>query len=546
MDPEPDQASVTPLPTVVLEALLDSLDSWTALVDATGMLRVVNSAWACYAGCNPFVAKVGKGQDYLEVLKTLAASKDGNLAIVAMGLQAMFKGKVPRLRLEFPVKLEITSWFGVVAVRSGEMVVLHYSDLTERMRVMQRLHKAENLFKATSENALDLISVLDGQGATVFTSNSHQKVLGYSEQSWKGLSLDDLIHPDDSAGYLKAIHEAFAAGLSPFFEFRIKHKNGEWRTFEGRAAAIETAPASRETVLLISRDITSRKLAELERASMEVQLRQAQKLEAVGQLAAGIAHEINTPAQYITDNVRFLEEAFVSLSEILKEEGGLLNAATKDTALAGMASGVLEKIREEDLDYLLEEVPKAIQQSLEGLTRVTSIVKAMKVFSHPGVEGLQAVDLNQAVESTCIVARNEWKYVAELETSLDPKLPMVTCFPGEVNQVILNLIINAAHAIESVVGGSGLKGLIRVQTRLDEGWAEIQVSDTGTGIPEKIRDQVFVPFFTTKPVGRGTGQGLAIVHSVVTKHKGTVTFQTEEGKGTCFTVRLPLGAGFEE
>jgi signal transduction histidine kinase len=275
---------------------------------------------------------------------------------------------------------------------------------------------------------------------------------------------------------------------------------------------------------------------------MEVQLRQAQKLEAVGQLAAGIAHEINTPTQYISDNVRFLEEAFKSLAGILKEEGDLLEAASTDPALAGRIEVIRELMRREDLDYLLGEVPRAIQQSLEGLTRVSSIVKAMKIFSHPGVAGRVVVDLNQCVETTCIVARNEWKYVALLETDLAPGLPRITCYPGEVNQMILNLIINAAHAIEATLGGSGGKGAIRVRTFRDADWAVLEVEDTGTGIPKLIRDQIFLPFFTTKPVGKGTGQGLAIVHSVAAKHGGTVTFESEEGKGTTFTVKLPISA----
>jgi PAS domain S-box-containing protein len=527
-------------PPGALEALLDSLDSWTALVEPDGTIRVVNGAWSTYVGPNPFVAGLGPGSDFQAVVQALAASPDGNLSIVALGLLAVLKGKVPRLRLEFPIKREITSWFGVLAGRSGGMVALHFTDLTDRMRIMQRLQKAENLFKATTEHALDLISVLDTDGHLVFTSHSHPKVLGYSEHDWKGLRLEDLIHPGDAPDYLRSIREAFRTGLSPFFEYRIMHKSGEWHFFEGRAAAIETSSSSRETVLLISRDITSRKSAELEKATMEVQLRQAQKLEAVGQLAAGIAHEINTPTQYISDNVRFLEEAFNSLCEILKEEGGLLEEATRDTALAGRAAGILQKIQAEDLDYLLSEVPKALEQSLEGLTRVSSIVKAMKIFSHPGAEGRMVVDLNQAVENTCLVARNEWKYVSDLETDLDPALPKISCFPGEVNQMILNLVINAAHAIEAVVGSSGAKGMIRVRTRLVGRNALLEVGDTGSGIPANIRDKVFLPFFTTKAVGKGTGQGLAIVHSVVVKHGGTVTFESEEGKGTTFSVRLPV------
>ncbi|MBI3300896.1 MAG: HAMP domain-containing histidine kinase [Deltaproteobacteria bacterium] len=175
---------------------------------------------------------------------------------------------------------------------------------------------------------------------------------------------------------------------------------------------------------------------------------------------------------------------------------------------------------------------------------MTKIVRAMKEFSHPGSEEKVETDLNRAIETTITVARNEWKYVAELATDLDSSLPPVPCLPGEFNQVILNLIINAAHAIAVVVSeGSTSKGTITVSTRHDGDWAEIRVSDTGTGIPEAIRAKIFAPFFTTKEVGKGTGQGLAIAHSVIVdKHKGTIGFETEVGRGTTFIIRLPLAS----
>jgi signal transduction histidine kinase len=149
--------------------------------------------------------------------------------------------------------------------------------------------------------------------------------------------------------------------------------------------------------------------------------------------------------------------------------------------------------------------------------------------------------LNHAIECTITVARNEWKYVADVETDFDQSLPPISCQPGEFNQVILNLIVNAAHAIAGVIGKGGPeKGKIKVQTRDCQGWAEIRIQDTGSGIPEKVQARVFDPFFTTKEIGKGTGQGLAIARSVVVdKHDGTIHFETAEGKGTTFIIRLP-------
>jgi signal transduction histidine kinase len=189
---------------------------------------------------------------------------------------------------------------------------------------------------------------------------------------------------------------------------------------------------------------------------------------------------------------------------------------------------------------LKEEIPKALSQALSGVQRVARIVQAMKDFSHPGTESKTPIDLNRAIESTLTVCRNEWKYVAELETDLDASLPAVSCLPGEFNQVILNIVVNAAHAIADQAK-DGEKGVIRVTTRRVNDRVEIRISDTGTGIPESARGRVFDPFFTTKEVGKGTGQGLAIARSVVVdKHQGEIFFETEMGKGTTFIIRLPI------
>jgi len=177
--------------------------------------------------------------------------------------------------------------------------------------------------------------------------------------------------------------------------------------------------------------------------------------------------------------------------------------------------------------------------------RVAKIVRAMKEFSHPGPKEKTLTNINRAIENTITVARNEWKYVSEMILDLDPDLPLVPCHPNEFNQVILNLVINAAHAIADVVGkGATNKGKITVSTRRKGDKVEISVKDTGTGIAPEIRSKIFDPFFTTKEVGKGTGQGLAIARSIVVdKHGGTINFETEVGKGTTFTIHLPIGNG---
>lgn len=279
-----------------------------------------------------------------------------------------------------------------------------------------------------------------------------------------------------------------------------------------------------------------------ERERMQHELAQAKKLESIGHLAAGIAHEINTPAQYVGDNVRFLQEVFTDFDNLLGKFDRLLQAGKQGNLTDELVAEVEAAVHEADVDFLTDEVPKAIGQSLEGIERVASIVRAMKEFSHPGSGHKLAIDLNRAIQSTLTVSRNEWTYVAELVTDFAPDLPLVPCLPGDFNQVILNLVINAAQAIADVVGdGSAGKGTLTVRTRRDGDWAEIHIEDTGTGIPEDVRENVFDHFFTTKDVGKGTGQGLTIAHSIVVKkHSGTIALETEVGRGTAFIVRLPI------
>ena len=279
-----------------------------------------------------------------------------------------------------------------------------------------------------------------------------------------------------------------------------------------------------------------------ERKALERQLATAQKLESVGELAAGIAHEINTPTQYIGDNLHFLSSAFTGLGQAMTR---IEAVARRLAEAAGDTEAVaeIEAARSEaDVDFLQDEAPRALEQSVEGVNRVTAIVSAMKKFSHPGGEEKTAVDFNAAVENTVTVAKNEWKYVADVVLELDHDLPPVFCHPGDFNQVILNILVNAAHAIADKVKGTTDKGTITIRTEADGDFCKLSVADTGKGIPEENRNKIFDPFFTTKEVGKGTGQGLAITHNiVVTKHGGSIDFESEVGKGTTFVVRVPFG-----
>jgi signal transduction histidine kinase len=315
-----------------------------------------------------------------------------------------------------------------------------------------------------------------------------------------------------------------------------KHQSKDGRTIDVEIHFHDITYDTHTARLAIAQDVT-------ERNRLEIELRHSQKLEAVGSLAAGIAHEINTPVQFVGDNIRFLRDAYMDLNKVREKYQRLREAAATDgNTERGLAEEVTEVERAVDVDYLMEEIPKAIEQSLDGVTRVATLVRAMKDFAHPEAKEKAAADINEALRSTLVVARNELKYVADVETDLG-SVPPVICNIGELNQVFLNLLVNAAHAIAEAKKLTGAKGLIRVRTWTEANAVLISVSDTGSGIPENIRDKVFNPFFTTKAIGRGTGQGLAIARSIVVEmHGGTLTFKSAIGKGTTFYVRLPLDA----
>jgi len=343
----------------------------------------------------------------------------------------------------------------------------------------------------------------------------------------------------------QGLAHAWLAGLEQLAEGLTRADEHEARrdvTVDDRcwARTIQYLPEARR-VRVYGTDITDFKRAEEALRQSERQLLLAQKLESIGHLAAGIAHEINTPIQYIGDNSRFLDEAFRDLIRFVESRAELASAP-RNPGRADLVTAPERTAHDVDVDYLRAEIPKATEELLGGVAQVARIVRAMREFSHPGPVEKAPVDINRAIESTILVSKHEWKYVAVVTTDFDPELPPVPCVGGEFNQVILNLIVNAAHAIGDVVRGSDRKGSIRIGTRRDGGWVEVRVSDTGAGIPEDIRARIFTPFFTTKEVGKGTGQGLAIAHSVIVKkHQGTLHFESEIGVGTTFVVRLPLG-----
>jgi PAS domain S-box-containing protein len=265
-------------------------------------------------------------------------------------------------------------------------------------------------------------------------------------------------------------------------------------------------------------DITDRKAAESRLASSD-------RLESIGRLAAGVAHEINTPIQYLKDTTSFIRDGVQELLEYI------------DTLRAQMPQ---PPEPDENVEELRNDMPPGLTRMLEGLDRIAEIVRSMKDFANADQNEMAQVDLNRKIASTLVVARSEYKPWADVHTDF-ATLPPIHCNSSQINQVILNLVVNAAHAIADVVKDTGGRGRIDVKTRLDGDDVVISVTDTGGGIPEHVRPRIFEPFFTTKEVGRGTGQGLSIAHNVVVKsHGGRLHFETTSGQGTTFHVHLPV------
>jgi PAS domain S-box-containing protein len=404
-------------------------------------------------------------------------------------------------------------------------------DITQRRQAELALQGSEERYRELFENASDPVYTFDLEMRITSLNRMAEEMAGYRREEAVGTNLRQLVVAEKWKATELAMGQLVAGRPPAKFETEIRSKDGRRMTLEVNPRLI-CRDGEAVGIQAMAHDITGRDVAEME-------LRQAQKLESVGRLASGIAHEINTPMQFVGDNVRFLQDCFGQLLEVIGKLHQLCHPSQDKFSSTDLYAEIGRLDANLDSGYLLKEIPEALSQTLEGVDRVVTIVRAMKEFAHPESRGMVPADLNKALVNTLTVARNELKYVADVETEFSD-LPLVICSLSDINQVFLNLLVNAAHAIGDVVGETGRKGTIRLRTRMEGSMVVISIADTGAGIPASIRERIFDPFFTTKQVGRGTGQGLAIARSVVARHKGTLTFESEVGKGTTFCVRLPI------
>lgn len=420
----------------------------------------------------------------------------------------------------------IVSILLIVIVHLYSKIAIAKSSLEEKVSVIKqqvielRNQKSftENIFNVVPEGLI----TIDGNRELVRNNHSFDmlvedwaKILGKEEEAVKKLiliSINEQLQKNPQGQYSMLIDG---------YTFTIDYSS--------------SSLSSNAAKLVISlRDIT--KITEIER-----EMNQSRKLEAVGRLASGIAHEINTPTQYVVANIDFLSDAFTDLGKAFSDIGQLRKAENGKVTEERLTA-ICDTLMGADWEFLEEEIPKALEQSREGLRRISSIVSAMKNFSHPSGNTSELANINSAIENTVTVARNEWKYSSKVTLNLAPHLPLIPCYLDELNQVFLGMIVNSAHAIIQKYGeDADTKGTIIISTNVEDRRAVIVISDDGIGMPKGIQEKIFDPFFTTKELNKGTGQGLAIARDViVNKHKGTIAVNSEEGVGTTFTITLPF------
>lgn len=431
----------------------------------------------------------------------------------------------------------------VAAVANKE---LNYTDedvtrITEFLNDIQSVIKqieAEELLKKSEKKYRNLVElmnegilVLNAGQVVTFVNTKLAKILGYEPDAVIGQDFNTFLHPDSRDNFRQQ-QLLRKDGLSESYEMILVNKRGE-----------KIFVLSSPTVLLDDNSAFSGSYEVITNISniklIEMQLVHSQKMETIGVMAAGIAHEINTPLQYIVGNTGFVKEITEKMLALVKTIQCKCAEATATNSQDTVAA-ISKMIEAFDLDFVSKEVPCALNESIEGLDRISSIVLSVKKFAHPEVDTLTSVDVNAEIKNTITVSRNEWKYNAELVTNFTDNIPHFMCIASDFNQIILNLIVNAAHAIQKKCKGSNNKGIITIATSYDKHFICISVADNGSGIDDKIKGKIFNPFFTTKEVGKGTGMGLAIVLKLVEKHQGKIWFESKEGEGTIFYVQFPL------
>lgn len=517
--------------------VLDALATHIAVLDRQGVIVAVNQAWTHFAQENGGgIHGYGVGVNYLDSVRASAERGDASAGHALAGLNAVLTGQKNQFELEYPCHgPNEERWFlmQVSPLPDTHGCVVSHLNITQRKKAEQAHAQLAAILEATT----DFVGMTDEKGCELYANRAFRQIRGLGLAPDVPLGIMPDHHPD------WAFHTIRDEGLPE------AAKNGVWA---GETAVVDSSGREipvHQVILAhrdeageidffstIMRDISASKqqsvalrqaFEELKRT--QEQLVQSEKMASIGQLAAGVAHEINNPIGYLHSNLGTLGQYVEDVYRVVAAYEAALSALTDPQSRAAIEQAK----KAADFQFVLEDIPKLLAESLEGIQRVRKIVQDLKDFAHAGEsEDWQWVDLRHSLSRTLNIVHNELKYKAEVLQSYDD-IPEIRCLPGQLNQVFMNLLVNAAQAIPE-------RGRITISTRCCGDKVEIAVADTGQGIPADVLPKVFDPFFTTKPVGKGTGLGLSVSYGIVRNHGGDIDAASQPGVGTTFTVRLPV------
>lgn len=525
------------------ENVINSLDAHVCILDADGVIRLTNDAWRAYGSTRSGEERVtGVGANYFEICRAATGPCRDSAVRLAERIEAMIRDGGDSFSMEYECHdPDRERWFQCRVSRFLDVgqaaAVVSHVDITDRVEAttacLEEALRAAALSRIIAESPNEVYIARRSDLGFELVNDGAVQATGFSREELTGLTTIDL-YADLGERDFRLRVAPLDAKHSEMIDFQAEHRRKDGSTYPVRVAIHAAEYDGTPVYVAFVADLT-------EVQQLERRLAQAQKLESIGELAAGIAHEINTPMQCVAGNVEFLRECYARFADIIDS---LVTSLESPPQPWETRRDALQQLMD-DIRYrrFSENASGAIEDTASASRRVVEIVRAMKAMSHPGTPSKTPTDINDALRNAATISRSRWKQHAELELDLDETLPHVPTLPAELNQVFLNLIVNAGDAIGEKHADTGRLGKITLRTSAADGIVRIEVEDNGAGVPDAVRHKVFDPFFTTKEIGKGTGQGLAITHDVVVnKHCGTIDLLSTHGEGTTFVVTLPLEA----
>lgn len=511
----------------LLSSVLDGFEAAVGLLNSEGRLLHVNAFWERVSDGNPFVEGVPLGRNYKSLCELLGNGPHLETAVVGKGILAVLEGRLPIFRVEYPAASDPQRWFGLTATRLQHggvpFVTLAVREVTDRIQTMAELRRNQRFFQIITDYGTDLLGILDPGGRLLYSSPSFERDLGWVRAEVEGMDPLDLVHPGDREPFKEALGEAFRSNAGTRLMFRLRHKAGNYRTFEAQPVPVEDPHGRKEAMLLAARDITERLEAEAEKERMKSALLSARRLESAIQMASSLLHEVNTPVQSIDDNVRFLQESFEELLLTLGRHRSLLADVAAGEPVSGLQDAAARLLEDPSLEALVAEVPKAARKALEAVGKVEEATEVLKNFVPPPEVRPVPMDVNRAVRTAVAMARTHWHHPVAVDLNLAEDLPHVPGYPGEFNQVLLDLVGRAVAALRSDAG----QGRLRIRTCRE-----------GNSIRVELEEEAPCAVAAGPSVAEEADLGL--VRAVLDKHRGTLVRHFASAGGTVTVLALPL------